>query len=81
MLYGTACQSRTLTGSACLGSLGNPGGLGEAGYVDGLSMLSQSSFSELLFVSHCEVVQAQQSVRIKQVRISVRAVIVESNQV
>ncbi len=25
----------------CLGSLGNPGGLGEAGYVDGLSTSSQ----------------------------------------
>ncbi len=39
-------------------------------------LLSQSSFSELLFVSHCEVVQAQQSVRIRQGRISVRAVII-----
>ena len=34
------CYNRPLPGIAyvqCLGSLGNPGGLGEAGYVDGLS--------------------------------------------
>ncbi len=38
-------------------------------------------FSELLLVSHCEVVQAQQSVRVRQVRISDRAVIIPPSPV